>query len=165
MGTNVYALKKNPRKLANWDKLRVIIDNEDPWSLIDSLEEIRAASEKNMVHIGKRSAGWKFYFDFNSWKYYDHTEESIKKFLESCFDIQDEYGDSMTVDEFWKDFALADPDGWDMKTYHEKEMKKSSDGYYQQYVTDHQMFMSTHSPAGPIPSDLPYYFSNDSDFS
>ena len=165
MGTNVYALKKNPRKLAKWKELQVIVDNEDPWSLIDSLEEFKKSLEDNKVHIGKRSLGWKFYFDFNSWEYYDHTEESIKKFLNGCFDIQDEYGESMSVEDFWRDFALSNPTGWDMETYHESnKVSKAGSEYYQQFIKNKGMFMSTKSPAGPIPRDLPYYFSNDSNF-
>lgn len=51
------------------------------------------------VHIGKSSHGWKFMFQLNG-KYYKNITE-LKQFL-SDKRIEDEYGGTVTIDDFWK---------------------------------------------------------------
>ena len=161
MGTNVYALKEDPRKLPNWKKIEEAVSNRDPWSLEEEVERLDESLEENKVHLGKRSGGWKFTFDFQYWKYYDHTEESINKFLKNSFGIIDEYGNTYTVEEFWNEFALFNPFGTDNKKYEEEHGTPTS----KDMAIRNDFFMSNHSPAGKIPEDLPYFFSNHSDFS
>jgi len=163
MGTNVYAIKKNPRGLVNWKKLEEAVTNEDPWSLLEETEGLYDILHNgNRIHIGKRSYGWRFIFDFNNWIYFDHTEESIKKFLtEDVWGIEDEYGQQLSFDEFWKDFALCNPTGLTSKEY---EVNHGTN-YSRIDAERHDWYESTWSPAGPIPKDLPYRFSNYTDFS
>ena len=160
MGTNVYAVRLDPRAVVDWKKLEVAVENKDPWSLVELSEGISEKLSNNRVHIGKRSAGWKFLFDYNGWKYYDHTEESIREFLGSCYLIEDEYGDPLTVDEFWKDFALFNPTGLTGETYEVKYGTHVS----REIAFKHNWYESENSPAGDISKSLPYRFSNDTGF-
>ena len=160
MGTNVYAIRKNPRTIPVWDKIEQAVDARDPWKLQEEMETFQKEFDENRIHIGKRSGGWKFIFDFQNWKYFDHTEESIKEFLGSCFAIEDEYGDYYDLETFWKDFAIWNPSGLDGKTYEESEGTPES----RARARANDYYESTTSPAGPIPDNLPYRFSNHVDF-
>lgn len=52
------------------------------------------------VHLGKRSGGWKFLWDFNNDEYYSNREE-LFSFIRSGR-VVDEYGDEIEVEEFIK---------------------------------------------------------------
>lgn len=76
MGTNYYAriLSTKERK----EKLKKLID-EDKLDEIENLyQELYVDSE---IHLGKRSAGWKFLFNPNYEKYYPLTKEGLMNFL------------------------------------------------------------------------------------
>jgi len=76
-------------------------DSESPWDVfIDSIT----------VHLGKRSGGWKFCWNFHDGKYYSNKEELLKYIRSGR--VVDEYGDEQNVEEFIK-MALewAQPDG------------------------------------------------------
>jgi hypothetical protein len=62
------------------------------------------------VHLGKRSSGWKFCWNFNKNKYYSNKEELLS-FIRSGR-VVDEYGEEQDVEEFIK-MALewGEPDG------------------------------------------------------
>ena len=62
------------------------------------------------IHIGKRSSGWKFLWNFNDDKYYSNKEQ-LFKFIRSGR-IVDEYGELQDTEEFIK-MALewGQPDG------------------------------------------------------
>jgi hypothetical protein len=62
------------------------------------------------IHIGKRSSGWKFLWNFQDGKYYTNKEELLK-FIRSGR-IVDEYGEIQNTEEFIK-MALewGQPDG------------------------------------------------------
>jgi len=62
------------------------------------------------VHLGKRSGGWKFIWNFHNDKYYSNKEELLK-FIRNGR-VVDEYGDEMEVEEFIE-MALnwGQPDG------------------------------------------------------
>lgn len=161
MGTNVYAVLKDPRKLPNWDKIEIAVSNRDPWTLIDEARKLEDDLESNKVHLGKRSGGWKFTFDFQDWKYFDHTVESINKFLKSCWCIMDEYGEPYSIEKFWEEFALWNPTGLDGEMY--EKLHGTPESYERAKINN--WYMSSESPAGKIPRDLPYVFSNHTDFS
>jgi hypothetical protein len=62
------------------------------------------------VHLGKRSSGWKFCWNFHNNKYYSNKEELLS-FIRSGR-VVDEYGDEWNVDEFIKmAFEWGEPDG------------------------------------------------------
>ena len=73
---------KNPHSEYEWD-------NINPWD-----EFINELS----IHLGKRSMGWKFCWNFNDNKYYTNKKELLK-FIRSGRVI-DEYGDLIDVNEF-----------------------------------------------------------------
>lgn len=62
------------------------------------------------VHLGKRSGGWKFCWNFHNKKYYSNKEELLN-FIRSGR-VVDEYGDEQDVEEFIN-MALnwGEPDG------------------------------------------------------
>ena len=117
MGTNVYAIRKNLSK--------EIIDLLQQKQSLQTYKEINDKIEENKIHIGKRSAGWKFLFNHNDWKYYDYTEQSIKDFLKSCDAIVTEYDEPLTVDEFWEKFVIDFKDGWDGEQYYIWELDRA----------------------------------------
>ena len=76
MGTNYYAriLPTKERK----EKLKKLID-EDKFHDVE--EQFRELYEDAEIHLGKRSAGWKFLFNPNYEKYYPLTKEGLLNFL------------------------------------------------------------------------------------
>ena len=54
--------------------------------------------EDTSIHLGKRSSGWKFCWNFHKDKYY-HDKESLLEFILSGR-VVDEYGDEMNAEEF-----------------------------------------------------------------
>ena len=76
-------------------------DNLSPWDVF--LEDMR-------IHIGKRSSGWKFLWNFNDNKYYTNKEELLT-FIRSGR-IIDEYGEVQDTEEFIKmSLEWGQPDG------------------------------------------------------
>ena len=51
------------------------------------------------VHLGKRSHGWQFLWDFHDGRYFKANLESIKEFLKDKI-IVDEYGEVFSLDQF-----------------------------------------------------------------
>lgn len=85
----------NPNSQYEWDWF-------NPWqSFMDGLS----------IHLGKRSCGWKFCWNFNDKKYYSNKEELLAFIREGR--VVDEYGEEQDVEEFIK-MALewGQPDGW-----------------------------------------------------
>ncbi len=72
---------------------RVAIDDqwngENPWETF---------MDKINIHLGKRSGGWKFCWNFHKDKYY-HDKESLLEFIRSGR-VVDEYGEEQDVEEF-----------------------------------------------------------------
>ena len=70
-----------------------VIENEfgrtSPW------EEF---TDELTVHLGKRSSGWKFCWNFHDGKYYSNKEE-LFEFIRSGR-VVDEYGEEINVEEF-----------------------------------------------------------------
>ena len=77
-------------------------DNLSPWDeFLDGMK----------IHIGKRSSGWKFLWNFQDNKFYNNKEE-LFKFIRSGR-VVDEYGELQDTEEFIK-MALewTYPDGY-----------------------------------------------------
>jgi hypothetical protein len=83
--------------------------SESPW---DSF------IEDTNIHLGKRSSGWKFCWNFHNNKYYSNKEELLK-FIRSGR-VVDEYGQLQDTEEFIK-MALE----WDGIIADEEYFKKS----------------------------------------
>ena len=75
--------------------------------------------DETSVHIGKRSAGWKFLFAPHP-ELYDQTKASINRYLKlNKENFYDEYGEKVDLDEFWEDIDWR-KDGYDFKSYIKK---------------------------------------------
>lgn len=92
----------NPENIYNEFKtIEQGFERWSPWdNFIDGLK----------IHIGKRSSGWKFLWNFQDGKFYTNKEELLK-FIRSGR-IVDEYGELQDTEEFIK-MALewGQPDG------------------------------------------------------
>lgn len=66
--------------------------------------------EDTSIHLGKRSGGWKFCWNFHKEKYY-HDKESLLEYIRSGR-VVNEYGEEQNVEEFIS-MALewGEPDG------------------------------------------------------
>lgn len=91
-------------------------DSESPWDIF---------LFNTNVHLGKRSSGWKFCWNFHENKYYSNKEE-LFSFIRSGR-VVDEYGEEINVEEFIK-MALewGQPDGLIVNEEYRK--KKRMDG-------------------------------------
>lgn len=87
---------EDPNAENEWDNLR------SPWDIF---------TNEVSIHLGKRSAGWLFCWNFNNNKFYSNKEELLA-FIRSGL-VVDEYGTEIDVEEFI-DMALewGQPDGW-----------------------------------------------------
>ena len=65
------------------------------WDIANPWDEF---IEGTSIHLGKRSSGWKFVWNFHKEKYYK-DKESLLNFIRSGR-VVDEYGDEMDVEEF-----------------------------------------------------------------
>lgn len=137
MGTNFYARiipkkerKENLKKLIDEDKFREIRDEvQQMYGQLDMY-----TTEGSVIHMGKRSGGWKFLWNSNwhfvnegewdpvkkvyndDWvvkKFYDLNKKSIKEFL-SRDDVEmfDEYGDPVDAKTFVDDMVDWDNEPW-----------------------------------------------------
>lgn len=118
MGTNYYLRKKT----SNIDKEKILsyLDSEyeklrkqvsiNIYDLDMSLEDfcyeikLNNAPYIEEIHIGKRSFGWQFLWDYHGGKYYRASLEDIKKFLSNPdYEIVDEYGETYTFEQFFNE--------------------------------------------------------------
>lgn len=86
--------------------------------------------EGTNIHLGKRSGGWKFCWNFHKNKYYSNKEELLS-FIRSGR-VVDEYGEEWNVGEFIK-MALewGEPDGLVVnEDYRKKERVKGHGSYW-----------------------------------
>ena len=121
MGTNFYAkIPKKSREKEKFLKEAKVFINSDDFERADiCLNE----AEFTRIHLGKRSAGWKFLFNANRGKYYDLTRKGITKFVESeaSGKVVDEYGQEFTIKDFWEDEIKNFLDkGYDLESYYKK---------------------------------------------
>jgi hypothetical protein len=81
------------------------------------------------VHLGKRSSGWKFCWNFHNNKYYSNKEELLS-FIRSGR-VVDEYGDEWNVDEFIKmAFEWGEPDGLVVNEEYRKKERRNGMGSF-----------------------------------
>lgn len=125
MGTNYYRIASAEEVEAKRYKLlRTMIDIElkpdfiergcridVPDSLFDTYTPWDEFMEGMSVHLGKRSGGWKFCWNFNKNKYYKNKEELLDFIRKGR--IIDEYGEEEKPEEFIE-MALSwgEPDGY-----------------------------------------------------
>lgn len=103
MGTNYYRIKPitEEQRQELHKKLDNVLDNRNQkWDLEEALEIIE---REHQTHICKSSCGWQINFDHNWGKYYQPNRKSLEAFLsEPNTWIEDEYGDKISYDDFWK---------------------------------------------------------------
>lgn len=147
MSTNYYA-RIIPSEEEKESLINAINENrfDDADRIYEQISSYRDSSNINgrIIHLGKRSAGWKFLWNPNVIKYgildannnfnydYDYvyplTKDGILNFIKRPdVIIKDEYGRIIDSNEFF-DMALNwCPNGYDSKTY--EESHKSSSYY------------------------------------
>lgn len=122
MGTNFYY--KIPIAKRKQEELKGMI-TEDPsfYELKDAIEEIE---KSHNIHLGKRSYGWQFLWDFHNGKFYASNLDSIKHFLDNGGGyIEDEYGERFTTEQFLDD-EIKD-------CLYQDETHMDAFGYYRKY--------------------------------
>jgi hypothetical protein len=93
------------------------------------------------IHLGKRSGGWKFLWNFNNNKYYSNKEE-LFSFIRSGR-VVDEYGDEIDPDKFI-DMALSwYVDGWDTQTFSKEHDMHYDEKYHDIYIDGLRVSSST----------------------
>lgn len=140
MGTNYYRIPKAEEVEARKAKLLARIQDldlspsnieryfttiENPKSSWDYHSPWSEFTEDLSIHLGKRSGGWKFCWNFHKDKYYSNKEELLA-FIRSGR-VVDEYGEEWDPEEFIK-MALdwGQPDGWVYNEAYEREMQKTT---------------------------------------
>ena len=108
----IIGLKLTPDLVENC--FAYIDDPDDQWTRLSPWDEFVNGTR---VHLGKRSGGWKFLWNWNKQKYYKSKEELLD-FVRSGR-IVDEYGEEISAEEFIE-MALSwgQEDGWDSESYH-----------------------------------------------
>ena len=113
MGTNFYCRKidRKYRKMFSKDlsalneHISLNIDNPE----INFLEEVNKFildyyNLEKEIHLGKRSYGWQFLWDYHNGKYFNPDLNSIKKFLsQDDIIIYDEYENFYEVEQLFND--------------------------------------------------------------
>jgi len=160
MGTNYYRIPKSPEIVARHQKLSDQVARLDLWNISkvsrnfseqknDSYDYQNAWDEfiEDMnVHLGKRSMGWKFCWNFHKNKFYSNKEELLS-FIRSGRVIN-EYGELQDTEEFINMALTWCEDGLDNQTYYETNPSKKvhwipSSKYDDKYVDGLRISSST----------------------
>jgi len=88
-------------------EFRFLDNPDDEWSPMNPWDEF---IQDTNIHLGKRSMGWKFCWNFHKDKYYSTKEELIAFILNGR--VVDEYGEEQDPQEFLDmAFTWGEPDG------------------------------------------------------
>lgn len=179
MGTNYYAriLPKKEDRL----KLINLIVNDKSDEIIELASELYGRRDEytrkgNVIHLGKRSCGWKFLWNPNVIRYadgyldenkeyvlvykYDYvyplTKQGISDFvMREDVIITDEYGERQDPKEFLEmAFSWGEPDGWTGKTY--EEDPRSGPSSYRNYYWSEKYQRGMHTKNDEMWFDLGY---------
>lgn len=95
-------------------------ETSNPWDIF---------TDGTSIHLGKRSGGWKFCWNFHDNKYYSNKEQLLS-FIRSGR-VVDEYGEEWNVEEFIK-MALewGEPDGWVINEAYRKAERAKGHGMF-----------------------------------
>ena len=89
-------IRKMPITPSSIERGFMYIDNPtDEWSSLSPWDEF---IEGTSIHLGKRSSGWKFCWNFHNNQYYK-DKESLLNFIRTGR-VVEEYGEEMNVEEF-----------------------------------------------------------------
>lgn len=138
MGTNYYRIPSQEEMEKRKTNLIELINNIDitPSNIGDEFKTIPIEKSQSSlspwgkftedikIHLGKKSMGWKFLWNFNNKKFYK-DKETLLNFIGSGRVI-DEYGEEINFEEF-KEIAFDwGKDGLDAKTYRMKHPRQYS---------------------------------------
>ena len=162
MGVNYYRIPKvddinrsyqkfmmRLQEMDRWDPhmvmngYRFIVENEQMWYDKSPWDEF---TEDMSIHLGKRSMGWKFCWNFHDNKYYKNKEELLNFIRKGR--VVDEYGQQIDSEEFIE-MALewGQPNGWVAdKEYFESIERTSffnSEDYYDKEIDGLRVASST----------------------
>jgi hypothetical protein len=160
MGTNYRRVPKTSDIIVKTQKLNIRLVEMDFASPSQASEDFRFIEkgldrlspwdefiEDISIHLGKRSMGWKFCWNFHNNKYYSNKEELIKFVLKGR--VVDEYGEEIDSQEFLDmAFAWGEPDGlvgnkeYFDRTAHHRWMSNPSD-YYDKEIDGLRVSSST----------------------
>ena len=189
MGTNFYA-RIIPKEDEKNELINKIVNNQ--YDEIDDLaSELYGRRNEytrrgNVIHLGKRSSGWKFLWNPNTIKYYDgYIDQETKEYVpvykydqvypltkQGITDfcnredviITDEYGEQYTPEDFLEmAFSWGQPDGYTGKTYEESHKEESG---YRNYYWSEKYQRGMHSKEDEMWFDLGYiveYYDFESD--
>ena len=113
MGTNFYCRKidRKHRKILSKDLSAlneyILLNINNP--KINLLEEVNKfisdyCDFEKEIHLGKRSYGWQFLWDYHNGRYFNPNLYSIKEFLsQDDIIIYDEYGNFYEVEQLFND--------------------------------------------------------------
>ena len=100
------------------------VPQEDTWDHLSPWDDF---THETSIHLGKRSGGWKFCWNFHNNKWYSNKEELLEFIRRGS--VVNEYGEEQEVEEFIE-MALewGQPDGWVHDENYENEQSKTG-GY------------------------------------
>lgn len=119
MGTNVYFYKKLSEDVKNQilEELKSSDGLEVMKNRLSYCED--EYPEYKSVHVGKRSAGWKFLFAHEILDYCKPNKKSICDWLSTGI-VENEYGKILTPEEFWKEYVEDFQNGMNLEDYYKK---------------------------------------------
>lgn len=148
MGTNFYAIKRikeedKDKLMEKTKELEKAIEKLSAYSVKVAVEDILELLEDHdyyEIHLGKRSYGWQFLWNFNKGKYYQDNFESISEFLsEPDVSIRDEYGRSYSVQEFLSEeigHCILPGDGlFTLRTYYNAHPEERRIGENEEWIS------------------------------
>lgn len=106
MGINFYCIKKMPRERRDeaLQEMKMAFMRSDEFILEAAFKDIIDEYFPKEIHLGKRSGGNQFCWDWHQGVYFEPNLQSIKNFLsDPDLIIYDEYCKVLTVDEFFGD--------------------------------------------------------------
>ena len=143
MGTNYYRIPKVDEVRSRQVRLIKRVEDLDPmdpsavernfatiphgdWEYMTPWDEFINGMN---IHLGKRSMGWKFCWNFNGNRFYSNKEELLK-FIRSGR-VVNEYGELQVIEEFIE-MALnwGQPDGAIFNQDYENQMVKEHPNYW-----------------------------------
>lgn len=102
----IQKMELSPKNIKN--DFCYIQNSKNDWDAITPWDEFLNDMK---IHLGKRSMGWKFLWNFNKNKYY-HDKETLFTFIRSGR-VVDEYGYLIDNEEFIKNaLEWGEPDGY-----------------------------------------------------
>lgn len=122
MGTNFYYVV--PVSELEQKKLKDMITSEPDY--YDLVDEINNVEKHHRIHLGKRSYGWQFLWDYHEGRFFKDNLQSIQDYLNNGGgEIRNEYGEKFTIEEFFDNeinaFLYKDDTHDTLESYYAKD--------------------------------------------